>query len=291
MKKNILIVLGLHIFSIIGQDSLAGTIHTWQDHDLNIFAGSPPALIFVQDSQNNITGADPAKGLNNYGQGTVVQEISKSWVEQEHTGSDAVSGTFVPNAATSWSISIPDHGPESFVVNLVGVTTGVTALSISGLFAIKLKIPQIENDLNILVANGVTKQIRVTFDSINRSLITTPTIKAGDFLRDTQSACNLKDIAPEAACDVLEALASGVEKAISKGDVDKERLDLELYMKILNRLHNWSDKDARHDWDDFKDHPECDGLRKDKDDTKFFAKDPAYSALKLDAQTLLDGLK
>ncbi|HZM02298.1 MAG TPA: hypothetical protein VFC44_04670 [Candidatus Saccharimonadales bacterium] len=107
---------------------------------------------------------------------------------------------------------------------------------------------------------------------------------------DTQSACSLKDIAPEAACGVLESLASAVEKAITNNDTDKERHNLELYLRILNRLHNWGNKDARHDWDDFKDHPKCDELRKDKDDTIFFAKDPAYSALKLDAETLLNAL-
>jgi hypothetical protein len=293
VNKNILINTVLMIFTLeLGVSNLfASTIYSWKNHDLDFFVASPPALVFVQDSLSNITGADPSKGLDAFGRGAIIQGIPGTFVEQDNTISDAVNGISVPNRVTSWSINIADHAAETYVVNLVGVSTGMSELSISGLFAVKLKIPQIENDVNILVTKGITKQIKVAFDPAGRSLTTTSIINKGDFSRDTQAVCGLGDIDPAAACEALEALASEVEKAISGGDKKNESEDLEVYLLILDRLHLWGQRDEPRKWDDFKDRSECADLCRNKIDDKFFIDETAYSALTLDAETLLGPLK
>jgi hypothetical protein len=176
-------------------------------------------------------------------------------------------------------------------VNLQGVATGVCQLSITGLYAVSTNIPQIGSRMEILVSNGITKKIQVTFDPTDRSLISTPIIASGGLIQDTQIACSLGDISPTEACEVLEALATEIEKAVSDGNTQIEAIELKVYLIILNRLHNWGRKGYRHNWDDLRVYPECTPLcNKDRDHTIFFAKDPSYSALKLDAETLLNAL-
>ena len=144
----------------------------------------------------------------------------------------------------------------------------------------------------MLAQKGVYKQLQVSVGAAG-NLTITPIINSGDFLKDTQAACGLGSISPPEACEALEDLAATAEKAKTKGDSRLEAETLELYLSILNRLHNWGQKGYRQDWDDFKGPcSECDHLRqKDLHRTKFFGQGPyAYSALKLDAETMLQGL-
>jgi hypothetical protein len=293
VRRNISfpIYLTLWIVAVSVKSAYGSTAYAWKNHDLDIFAGSPPALIFVQDSQNNITGADPTKGLDTYGQGTIIQEIPTSFVEQDHLSSDAVNGVFVPNPTTSWAINIMDHGAETLMVNLEGVSTGVCELWITGLYAVNLKMPKIRRELAILVTTGGTKQIQVTFDPSNRSLGTNFIVKNGDFLKDTQSACGLGDISPISACEALVTLASEAEKNIVNGDQKNEAEDLEVYLSILDHLRFWDQKKQFTNWEDFKDRPECANLCRVEIDSKFVIDRSAYAALKLDAETLLEPLK
>jgi hypothetical protein len=289
---NLSVGLGLILLIVYPcKHASAGVVHRINKYALDIGTVSPPALIFVTDSNKNMTGADPSKGLDNLGRGTVIEQIPSAWVEQQNTESDDVNGVFVPNSVTSWGIDIPDGGPNSYTVNLTGVSNGVSEIQIFGLFFGKPKIPKISIDQDIVIANGQTKQIQVAFDPISRSLTSTPIVNNGDFLKDTQAACGLGSISPSEACEALEDLASAVEKAKSDGRSKTEAAKLKIYFDILNRLHNWGKDGYRKDWDDFKDQPECRALcNKDPDGIKFFAKDPVYSALKLDAETLLSGL-
>jgi hypothetical protein len=209
-----------------------------------------------------------------------VSEIQNSSVEQSYFDSSETS--------TGWELDFGDPQGD-FIFNYVSSlpsgasTVGINLTQYSPRTLAQYKIP-------VVAEKGIYKQIKISVSSANAITIT-PIINNGDFLKDTQAACGLGSISPPEACEALEALAATLEKAKTKGDSRLEAETLELYLSILNRLHNWGQKGYRQDWDDFKDHSECDHLRqKDLQETKFFAKDPAYSALKLDAETLLKGL-
>jgi hypothetical protein len=259
------------------------------DHYISIGTSIPPAMIVVTDSAGNKAGVDVSKPVDAFGRGTRILEIQGSDVDQVNIASDE-SPLNQPQANTSWTISFIDQPTQTYSVNLIGIDTGVVQiLESSGYKLASKKDPPVQKQ-SFLVERGISRTAQITFDPTAGALTITPIVNRGDFLRDTQSACGLKDIAPETACDVLGALASNVERAITEGDADRERQNLELYLRILNRLHNWGNKHARQNWDDFKGHSECDELLKDKDDTRTFAKDPVYLALKLDAETLLKTL-
>ena len=290
MKNRIFSILSWMILLMVFNigHAVAAT-YAWKNHDLDIFTSSPPALIYVQDSKNNVTGADPTKGLNSYGEGSVIQNIPESFVEQDNLGSDAINGVSVPNATTGWSINLTDQPTENLIVNLVGVSTGVTELWITGLYSVGLKIPKVRNNLDIFMTDGVTRQIQVTFNPTSESLTTIPTISSGSFLQDTQFACSY--ISPPEACEALEDLAAEVEKSITKGDSSKETTELNLYLFVLNLLHNWGGPESIQNWGGLAGCSECVPLfKKGTNGAIFFAKDPAYSALQLDAETLLNAL-
>jgi len=276
---------------VYGHQLGAAVIYKFNNHDLDFFIISPPALVYVQDPQDNMTGADPTKGLNSYGVGSNIQDISTSFVYQENIGGDAKGGLNAPSPTTGWSINIFDHPAETYTINLLGVATGVCDLSIDALYVNSLDIPKITNQTKILIANGMNKKIQVTFDPTNKVLAINPIINNGDLLQDTQIACSLGDISPTEACEVLESLATEIEKALNDKNTQLEAVELKLYLIILNRLHNWGGEGYRRNWDDLRVRPECTPLRnKDGDHTIFFAKDPSYSALELDVKMLLNAL-
>jgi len=261
----------------------------WTSTALAIRTSAPPALMFVSDSQGRVTGTNVDMPVDQYGQ----QKISSRFQNIPHSGAVetniADNETDQINPNTECDVNIMDGGAQSYTIHLVGLSNDFEQVIVDLNYSSTTVTPLTET-VFVPTEIGVSRTVTLACDPASRTIQLALLVSLGDFLRDTQSACSLKDVAPAATCDVLEALASGVEKAITKGDTDLERIDLELYLQILNRLYNWGNENTRHDWDDFKDHPECDELRKDKDDTKFFAKDPAYSALKLDAETLLKAL-
>jgi len=229
--------------------------------------------------------------LDNVGRGTAIQQIPLAWVEQENMGVDSGGRNLTDNEFTSWGINIPDGGANTYTLNLVGVSTGATEISISALFKGTPKVPKIWSKKEILIASGQTKKIQVLFDPDNRSLTSTSIVNGGDFLKDTQAACGLGAIGPPEACQVLEALASEVESAETKGDAKAEKMGLGIYLAVLSRLHSWGHEGSRKDWDDFKGQSACGPFfRRGWDGIQVFANDPAYAALKLDVQTLLNTL-
>jgi hypothetical protein len=90
----------------------------------------------------------------------------------------------------------------------------------------------------VLAQKGIFKQIQIAASQAN-GITVTPVINSGDFLHDTETACSLDDISPAEACAVLEDLATEIEKSITRGDTQDEPLELNLYLLVLNRLHNW----------------------------------------------------
>jgi hypothetical protein len=262
----------------------------WKSTQLGITTAAPPALIYVSDDQGRRTGANINSPVNQYGEqdpSFLLQGIPQSGVVQTNI---ADNDTGQLSSTTPWNINIMDGGAQAYSIHLVGISNDIEELNIN-LFYHARTVTTLTKTVFIPVENGVTKTVTLNCDPSSRILTVVPVMVSGDFLKDTQAACGLGSISPPEACEALEALAAAVEKAKSKGNSRLEAETLELYLSILNRLHDWGQKGYRQDWDDFKDRHECDNLRQvDFHKTKFFAKDPAYSALKLDAETLLKGL-
>jgi hypothetical protein len=262
---------------------LAAPPHT---RAMSIDFDAPTIRMYVSDSSNLRTGVDPNKSLDGVGQQLTneipysISEIPNSGAEQSYFDDSETS--------TGWELDFGDPQGDYILNYSSSLPSGASIVAINLTQYSPRTLTQ--NNISLLARKGIYKQIRISVNSANAITIT-PIINSGDFLKDTQAACSLGAISPPEACEALEALAAVVEKAKSKDDSRLEAETLELYLSILNRLHNWGQKGYRQDWDDFKDHSECDHLRqKDLHETKFFAKDPAYSALKLDAETLLKGL-
>jgi hypothetical protein len=282
--KNMNLRVCLVVLWTIATNANAIVFH---DHDLGIFGSVPPAEIVVVDSAGNKAGVDETMPLDQYGQGKSISTILGSEVQQQNISTDETVPQPQPN--TSWIVFIVDQPAQSYSVNLLGISSGIEALSFASSYTSKLGSPiQVQS---FLMEKGLTRTVSVNYDPIAEALTITPVINSGDFLRDTQSACGLDDIGPVAACEAFEALASEVEKAIIKGDTKVEAEDLEVYLFLLERLNLWGQKGQPGNWDAFKDHPECNDLCNDRLDDKFFITASAYSALKLDAETLLAPIK
>jgi hypothetical protein len=278
------IFLSLGIIFSLGQGNLeAGTPPYTQM--LAISFDAPALRAYISNGSGQRSGADPSVAMDAVGQ----QEINGADYQlNEIPGSSCgQSNLDEGQASTLWEIDLTNSTGIYFLNYTSNLTQSADVVSIDIQYYSPDKFLPFRAAL--MAQSGTYKKLQIAVSAEGTTI--TPIINTDDFLHDSQSACKLLDIAPEAARDVLEELAAAVEKAIAKGDTDKERIDLELYVRILNRLHNWANKGTRQDWDDLKDHANCDELRKDKDDTKFFAKDPSYSALKLDAETLLNSLK
>jgi hypothetical protein len=291
MKRYFISTYILISIIFLNQHSLSATVLKASDHILNIFVGSPPALMFVEDAEGRISGADPAAGLDASGAGKALQNIPASFTDSDNPESDDPSSLGQPSDTTGWTVSIFDHPEETFTVNLLGLQTGVCELTVNGNYIVEKNIPSIRAVQSILVSKGNTRIIKVLFNPASKSLTIAPQVISGIFSRDTQAACELGAIGPPEACQVLEALASEVESAETKGDAKAEKMGLGIYLAVLNRLHNWGHEGSRKDWDDFKGQSECGPFfKRGWDGIKVFANDPAYAAVKLDVETLLNDL-
>jgi hypothetical protein len=275
------VLLGNHVFANLNVT----------DHYIIFDSGCPPSEILVTDSTGAQAGVDTTKPLDQIGTGTSISQIAGSYVEQMNIGTDEGGSADQPQASTSWTIYVSDQPAQSYLVSLVGLKTGVAFLNIGGGYHGKQRPPIPMWQQSFLMAEGVTKTIEVNYDPSAASLTITPNIKNGDLLADTQSACGQGTIGPIEACKALESLAEKFDEAQIKSDLKVERADLLIYLAVLDHLHNWGKDGHRKDWDEFKDKSECAPLFKRRwDGVKVFANDPVYSALKLDAQTLLNTL-
>lgn len=285
MKMSSLLLV---LMSLIATATNAGVVTT--NHYLLIYADVPPAIISVIDSSGNLAGVDQTKSLNGLGSGTSIQNIPGSWVMQNNSSTDVSSGGALPG--TSWSIYISDQPAQSYTVNLLGNGSDSTYLGITGGYALSVHKSDLGDiQLPLLISTGITKTAQISYDPNSGTITAAPIINNGDFLRDTQFACSLGAISPAEACEVLDAIASEAEKSINQGSTNSEAIELNLYLLVLNQLHNWGNAGSIQNWGNCNGYSECLPLcNKGLNGTIFFAKDPAYSALELDAQTLLNAL-
>jgi len=253
---------------------------------LSINFSAPNLEAYLSDTAGNRTGIDPSAVLDSVGR-QIVNGIEAPNGLQEIPGSASDQSNIEGQSTTGWEIDI-ENPSDTYVLNYTSIyLAAADAVSID----LQSYSPRKLTPFNIylLAQKNVYKQLQI---SVSLAGITiTPTINSGDFLRDTQSACALEDISPPEACEALEDLAAEVEKSISGGDARKEASELNLYLFVLNLLHNWGSSGSLQNWRNLAGCPECVPLfKKGTHGVNFFAKDPAYSALVLDAQTLLNAL-
>jgi len=267
----------LVIFSIlmaIGFFGVAqGTLpkgYRFKNSNLNIFATTPPALIYITDNEGNRTGADPSGSMTSYGfQGpkpwSGLSEIPLSQSIQQ-TNFDESN----PNAtitSTNWDISIYDGGRQTYTINLLGKSTGTEEIAITGIYP-KGSGKGTRAKFNVLVNAGQTRQITVAFDPSQKSIMTTPIVNNGDLLNDIKSAC-AQNLIEYRECDFLQAKAELIQKALDR----KEKKEAEKLIKSF--LCNLGE--LKGDGDD------------DRDDRDAI-KEPALTVLVNDAKALLKTL-
>jgi hypothetical protein len=262
----------------------------YTNHYISFDSGSPPALMTIVDSVGNLAGVDLEVPVNSVGYGTTISEITGSYVQEMNIGPDEGATSVQPSSITDWIVFIQDQPAQTYTVNLTGTISGTAYLNIrGGYYNSKNSIPISQQ--SFFVSPGITRTVEVNYSPSSASLTITPIVNGSDLLQDTQVACNLGDIDPAEACEVLEAIASEVEKSMTQGNANAEAIELNLYLLVLNQLHNWNNAGSIQSWGNFNGYSECLPLRnKGLNGTHFFVGNPAYSALELDAQTLLNAL-
>jgi hypothetical protein len=264
---------------------------SYTDHYIIFDSGTPPALMVITDSAGNIAGIDSSKSVSSVGAGSSISQITGSYVEQMNIGADEGLSPAQPQPVTSWTIYIQDQPAQVYSVNLIGIESGVAFLNIGGGYKGRTRSSIPMWTQSFLVSPGVTHTVEVNYDPSSASLTITPTVNNGGLLQDTQIACTLGAISPAEACEVLEAIALEVEKSITQGNTSAEAIELNLYLLVLNQLHNWGNAGSIQNWGNFNGYSECLPLcNKGLNGTNFFSKEPVYLALELDAQTLLNAL-
>jgi hypothetical protein len=280
----LMVVFGCALFSIGCQD-LYGASPPYGTA-LSIHFNAPEIFGYATDSSGNQSGTDPNVSLDNVGQQIVngifhdLTGIPNSSVEQDNLDEG--------QSSTAWEIDIPvPVGNFTFSYSSADTNgTGEVFVQLMNYSTNNLT----SNEIYLLAQNSTFKQINITVSQGNEISVI-PVITAGSLLQDTQSACSLEEISPAEACEVLEAIALEVEKSITQGNTSAEAIELNLYLLVLNQLHNWGNAGSTQNWGNFNGYSECLPLcNKGLNGANFFAKDPAYSALDLDAQTLLNAL-
>lgn len=252
---------------------------------MSISFSAPDIRAYVTDRANAKSGVDPTLTLNAVG----LQWSGNTLRSMEHVPRSYVTQNNEDNIGdTLWEVYVGDP-MGTYVFNYSSDKTaafgdmGITFYSYS---------PRLYEDTDIILIGrkGVYKKVAINVDQ-QMGLTVTPQIDPGDFLKDVQSVCDLGAIGPSEACGALGELAAEVEKARAAGRAEAEKAGLKVFLAVLDRLHDWNHHGSRQDWDDFKDAPECDRLRgRRSGGVGFSVQDFAYSALKLDVETLLRGL-
>lgn len=272
----------------VGAQNYTGT---YQVMRLQFGAPAPDVRYYVQDSQGRMSGADPNAPMTAAGQQLVgvsptgeVNQIPGASVDQvnlwEPENNDASSNT-------SWEIDVDDPGPQTFNVLYT------TQLPVAANWIVVCLFQRTDNSLTrteipIIAKNGFYASAQIVLNT-DGTLSVSRTASSINLLEDTQSACSLADIKPAEACEVLEDLASGIDKAINKKDIQTKILDLKRYLLVLNRLNFWGKQGYPSDWNDLNAHPECAPLcNAILRNNQFYINPEAYSALKFDAEILLN---
>ncbi len=208
------------------------TFNPQTDTILTIDLHTPPALLWVVDSNGLMTGANPNLPVDAYGMqestypnGPLTQ-IPNSNSMQTNLEDDDNNDNSI---STFWENDFVVNSPQIYTVNLLGITTGIAHFRVTGF--IPHHRTNFEN-VNILLQAGATRQITVNFNTQRDSLSVDEVVAPGDLLNDVKMVCSL-GYADIRNCRHLEELAEAITDAINDHHCDKERL---LILQFIDSL-------------------------------------------------------
>jgi hypothetical protein len=266
MYKFILPILFLTVLPI---DSFALNDFHPQNNWISFTTDTPPSLIYVTDTQGHRTGADPSLPFDQYGrQGdkhSGLEEIPGSMSEQNNERNPL---TGLPKKITTWSVTIPDSGSQTYIIHLIGIKNSTNNIHFNSGF---VQHPKAGSSIvmDILSSVGVTQTFSVSFNSSDQTqsgLKVQKIISNNDLLNDVKTACQLNLITSHRVCKHLEKTAKAIQDALE----DKQEEKVEELVKSF--LHSLGEQVGDDD--------------KDRDDHKSI-KEPTLTILKEDAKALL----
>ncbi len=153
-------------------------------YELYLDTDTPPMLLYVEDAQGRIIGANPNLSVSASGmQQSDFQEIPDSYVEQNNFNA---KGPALP--PTDWVIHIYCNGPQTYTAFCKGVSSGLNSVKFITEYWENV---QEGNDelVTLLVSPNVTRKLNVQFNPQDQVLKITRLVVPGDLLSDVQSAC------------------------------------------------------------------------------------------------------
>ncbi|MGH7738598.1 MAG: hypothetical protein ACREL1_00480 [bacterium] len=212
---------------------------------MDILASAPPVEIYVEDSNGDITGANPAGNLDQYGiqdnfQGGIAQ-IPLSDVSQENNADE----NGIPDDHTGWDISLVDGGPQNYKIHLKGVAAGATTIFVDASYKSDALRPR-EVQVPILVSPNDSKEVDVAFDPSENSIQTQRVLSNSDLLFDVQSACQEDLIISRKACEFLTLQAKLIERALNNQHDEEAKAGLWVFLHSLGFSRPFGCRDEDH---------------------------------------------
>jgi len=249
--------------------------NVWKNSLIDIYVETPPALLYVQDSQGRRTGGDPkltvsSSGYQGEGDLSGLKEIPLSSVEQTNISNDSSEAYGQPQAVTGWTIHILDGGSQTYTLNLLGLADGQSDVFVTGFSAPKSPSNKFKLRITALVVKNSTTQIAVMVDPSRRIIEATRIVDKDSLLRDGKAACGLSFIPYNRVCGRLMEKAADIQDALEHHCNEKAEALIRSFLYSLgdSRQKGCMDRDEH-----------------------LFVKEPALSILKEDARALLNGLK
>lgn len=245
--------------------------YVWTQSSLTFDLRTPPALVYIADSQGRKTGADFSVPINSNGEQNWphggLSQIPLSSVEQQNVGDDENGGQ--ADTSTGWIMTVLDSPKQTFALHVKGITSAATTIYVGVGFQNGNTSSGINTSIPILVEQNVERVFEVNFDPDSKMISTVPVIASGGLLSDAKMACQLDFITSRRTCEYLEKEAKLVEQALDKHHEDEAKTELLVFLHALgdSRPFGCRDEDYRAD-----------------------VKEPALTILKEDSKALLKGL-
>jgi len=251
MKLNIcfwgLVLLFVHPTIIVAQNSSTGPI----THDIfHVSTGTPPGLMWLEDTQQHRSGVNPSYQLDKYGilrdEKGELFEITNSITEQQNEDDPDANQ---PRPVTPWSVSINNAQGQTYTIHIKGITYGVQNINISDHKAAKGIQPYSKKKVVMLITPNSLKQITVIV-SDQYTFSTTRVVEKGDLLDDVKSACH-QDFIDSKVCKRLEKKTEAIQDALEKRHKEETGKLVRSFLCNLGALKGDGDDD-RDDHDSIK---------------------------------------
>ncbi len=217
-NKWVLIIVGYFLMNIVSvvQGEIPQGYKVKKDF-FTISTNTPPALLYVVDSQGRRTGINPSylSKIDQYGiledLHGLLSEIPLSNSEQQNNGDP--NNNFAPSPTTPCLITILDGGNQTYTINLIGITQGVQDIVVQDAPLTPLpKAPQ--NEFFVLIQPNGVKQINVAVNTDAHTTAITRVVGNSDLLSDVMIACQQNLITSKHVCKYLEKKAEAIQGAL-----------------------------------------------------------------------------